>query len=227
MSPTRQQGGGLELRTLGIASLASLAAALIVSRFWINGTPIAAAVTPVIVAVVSELLNRPTEAIARRVTSERTALMPQATGAGSPAEHGEPERPTRVARDLEGGQPPVRVYRPEGRRRWGRIHPKIVALTAALAFLIAAAAFTLPELIAGQSLGKGDRRTTFWGGSDRDRGDEEPEPPAQTTQETAPEQEEAAPEEQQQTVPEEQPTTPSETTPETVPTVPAQPPEIP
>jgi hypothetical protein len=201
---TREEESRLQVRTLVIASLASLAAALITSRLWTAGTPIAAAVTPVIVTIVSELLHRPTAAIARRVTSERTAILPEAMGAGPPED--EDREPTRVARDLEGESPPMRVYRPQP-RRWGRIHPRIVVLTGLLAFAIAAAALTLPELIAGQSIGKSDRKTSLFGGRHRDDSEsQQPEP--------------------QRTAPEEQPeeTTPSETQPEEQPAPQAEPP---
>jgi hypothetical protein len=225
MPPTRAEESRLQVRTLLIASLASLAAALVVSQFWINGTPIAAALTPVIVAIVSEVLNRPTEAIAKRVTTERTALLPQAMGAGAPDEHPEDEQETGPVRDLEGEPAPVRVYRSPQRRGWGRIHPKVVAVTAALAFVIAAAALTLPELIAGQSLGKGDRNTTIFGGRDRDRDEPEAEPREQPAPQATQPEEEPPPDEDepQPTVPQEQPTAPTETAPLTVPTVPEQP----
>ncbi len=223
MASTREEESRLQVRTLIIASAASLAAALITSRFWVQGTPIAAALTPVIVTIVSELLNRPTEAIARRVTTDRTAILPEATGAGPPDDQG--EEPARAARDLEGEPAPVRVYRSERRSGWGRIHPKVVLVTAVLAFAIAAAALTLPELIAGESIGKGDRKTSLFGGRDRGNGDDEQQqPPDQTTpqQET----EESPPPE---TVTEEQPAPTSEqptpTTEEPSPTVPTVPEE--
>jgi hypothetical protein len=221
--PTREEEGRLSLRTLAIASLASAAAAIVVSQFWIAGTPIAAALTPVIVTLVSEMLHRPTEAVARRITTNRPALMAEAMGSGPPDEERvEDEAPT-VARDLEAEGGPVRVYRQgrDERRGWReRIHPRVVAVTAALAFLIAAAALTLPELIAGGSIGKRDGGTTLLGGGrDRDRDEpREPEQPApQDRPEEQPTTEEPAPEE---TEPEEVPP-PTETTPgETVPTTP-------
>jgi len=226
MAPTREEESRLQVRTLVIASAASLAAALITSRFWVQGTPFAAALTPVIVTIVSELLNRPTEAIARRVTTDRTAILPEATGAGPPDDQG--AEPARVARDLEGEPAPVRVYRPERRSRWGRIHPKVVALTAVLAFAIAAAALTLPELIAGESIGKGDRKTSLFGGRDRNDGADEQRAPEQTT----PQQEtEETPSAQTQTEEEPTPTTegPTPTTEDptlTVPTVPQEAPPV-
>jgi hypothetical protein len=225
MASTRDEESRLQVRTLAIASLASLAAAVITSRFWVQGTPLAAALTPVIVTLVSELLHRPTDAIARRVTTDRTAILPQATGAGAP--EARREEPTRVASDLEGEPDQVRVYRPERRRRWGRVHPKVVILTTLLAFAIAAAALTLPELIAGESLGKGDRKTSLFGGRGSDSKDREPDAaPQQTTPEQQTE-EEAPP--QTQTEEQPPPTTeePTPTTEEptlTLPTTPEAPP---
>ena len=81
----REEERHLSIRTLVIASIASATAALVTSQFWAGGTPFAAAVTPVIVTLVSELLHRPTQAIARRVTVERTAILPEAGAAAPPA----------------------------------------------------------------------------------------------------------------------------------------------
>jgi hypothetical protein len=211
--PTREEEGRLSVRTLVIASLASAAAAIVVSQFWIAGTPIAAALTPVIVTLVSEMLHRPTAVVARKLTTDRTAVMPEAMGAGAPGQEPVEEPPT-VARDFEAEGGPVRVYRPERPRR--RIHPKVVAITAGLAFLIAAAALTLPELIAGESIGKRNGGTTLFGsGRDRDRSDDGSE--EQPQEEPIPEEQ---PEQPESTVPEEEPP-PEETVPEeTVPTTP-------
>src|SRR4051794_25895494 len=95
-SREREEERHLSLRTLAIASLASASAAIVTSQFWAGGTPIAAAVTPVIVALVSEMLHRPTEAIARRITSERTAILPPHTLQKEPPPDGPPrEEPAR------------------------------------------------------------------------------------------------------------------------------------
>ena len=75
--------------------------------------------------------------------------------------------------------------------------------TAALAFVIAVVAVTVPELVAGGSAGGNEGRTTFFRGEE-DNLDREPD--SQTPQDTAPD-DEAKPEEQQE---EEQPTTPTE-----------------
>src|SRR4051794_3446426 len=58
-----QEGGGesLSLQTLLIAAAASAAAAVVVSHLWKGGTVIPAAMTPVPVAFVKELLPKPME----------------------------------------------------------------------------------------------------------------------------------------------------------------------
>src|SRR3954465_13755505 len=53
------------MRTLAIASAASLTAAMVTSRFFPPGTIYASALTPVIVAAVSEMLNRPVARVPR------------------------------------------------------------------------------------------------------------------------------------------------------------------
>lgn len=205
---TREEERRFNVRTLVIASLGSAAAAVITSQFWIAGTPIAAAMTPVIVALVSELLHRPTERIAERFTSETDAL-PEAAGAGPP-----PERPEPPARD-------VTLYtQPRRRLPW-----RTILVTGALAFAIGAAIITLPELIAGQSLGKGDGKTSILGENGRaNRDDEDEAVPQQEEQRTVTETVPAEPPETapQQTSPQSPPgrTTPEQTTP-TAPDVPA------
>ena len=62
-------GGGLSLQTLVIASLSSLAAALFIHEFWQGGAILGAAVTPVIVAIVSETLRKPVDAVRSRTTT--------------------------------------------------------------------------------------------------------------------------------------------------------------
>ena len=184
----------LSVRTLAVASISSVVAAIVVSQFWKGGTAPAAAVTPVIVSLVSELLHKPSQAITARVTSERTAVLPGGTGARAPAEKTEVAAGA-PAPDLKGSkpasqerQPPLResgeepvssdtsearepavTYhragangRPGG---GGRKFPvRIVAATAALAILIGAAILTVPELIAGDSVGKSSGGTTLFGG---------------------------------------------------------------
>lgn len=142
----------LNVRTLVIASIASAAAALITSQFWIRGTPIAAALTPIIVTLVSELLHRPTERIARRMTTETDAL-PEAAGA-------EPPPPSEETAPRPAPDPDFKVYR-SGSARRKRVAWATVLTTGLLAFVIAAVVLTVPELIAGGSLGGRDRATTL------------------------------------------------------------------
>lgn len=284
---SREQQRSLSVRTLAIASVASAVAALLTSLFWTRGTPIAAAITPVIVALVSELLHRPAEVISQRFTTETDAL-PEAAGAGPPpprqAREGEPARDdsetaveegpaaTAALRQAtreraaaaqtrqdagNGGRPPRSKMGevPPGARVYGsgsgsgsakRSLPwKPIALTAALAFVIGAGILTLPELIAGQSLGGGDRGTTYFGGgsrADRDRSgaadekepapkpDQDPQATPQDRPDPDPEAEQApAPEPKTRTAPEQKttttpPKTVQETAPEpTTPTPPARP----
>jgi hypothetical protein len=192
----REEQRRLSLRTLVIASLASLIAAIVTSRVSTVGTPIAAAVTPVVVALVSELLHRPTEYLAQRVTRDTEAL-PEAAGAGPPPPPeadklpdqapAEPGAEPKAAEPAAGPgaprtTPPVRVYRqrPSSPRR-RKIAVGVVVATGALAFAIAAAALTIPELIGGGSI-TGDRDTTLFGGRERD----EPEQREVTTPEEQP-----------------------------------------
>lgn len=174
----------LDIRTLAIASLASAGAAALTSQFWIKGTPIAAAVTPVIVALISEMLHRPTERITQRLAADAGTPMQAAGATGPPpAEQGEaapgPEGAPQPAIDS-----PVRVYR-NGRGR--RLALGAALVTGALAFATAALALSVPELITGNSLFNSDRRTTLGGAklapqsdpapNDNDRTGPQPAPP--------------------------------------------------
>jgi len=200
---TREEERRLNARTLAIASAASASAAAVTSQLWIAGTWIAAAVTPLIVALVSELLHRPTERLARAVTSDRPALvLDDAEETAAPTAHPDPDAPPLG---------PVRVYRqpaPAPTRR--RIAVKVVVWTTVLGLLIGAAALTAAELLAGQSLGRSDSATSLVGGKSRKKSSESesrtPAPAETTPTQTV-------------TTPEEQPTVtvtvPTETTPPT------------
>jgi hypothetical protein len=212
---TREEERRLNARTLAIASAASASAAAVTSQLWIAGTWIAAAITPLLVALVSELLHRPTARIARAITSDRPALVLDDADETAAAEaHPDPEAPPLG---------PVRVYRqpapaPVARRRFAL---RVVIVTTVLGLLIGAAALTAVELLAGQSLGKSDRATSLVGGksrktrstSDTDR--QTTAPAATTPEQTTP----TTPEEQETVTV----TAPTETTPPaTTPTTPAE-----
>jgi len=165
-SPGRSGQGGLSLQTVVIASLASATAAIVTSRLLPPGATIfTAAMTPVIVAFVSDLLHRP----ARRVTElreRRTAVLREPARAGGPPEA--PWAPIEEGLDSLRDEPALpssngAAARREYRRR--RIHPKWIAATATIAFVLAVGVLTIPELLFGGALGS-DRRTTVFGGSD-------------------------------------------------------------
>ena len=175
MSPRRSdQDGGTKLspQTLIVASLASLTAAIVTSTFWQRGTPITAAITPVIVALASEIYSRP----ARRITqlSARGAVrtrhaeessVRERVPTGAPPERGLPVRPPE---DSPLG--PMRVYRTEQRSSpIRRIHIRAALVTAAVAFAIAAAVLTLPELLFGGSVASHGKTTLFGGHTHKHR----------------------------------------------------------
>jgi hypothetical protein len=227
----REESSRLSLRTLVIASVASATAAVVTSQFWVRGTWIAAAMTPVIVALVQELLHRPTERIATRLTADRAALDPRPrrrAHAGVREELGAPREASAAERAAQreaersaraAAEAPVSVYG-RGPRRPTRRKVAIgaVAATGVLAFAVAAVALSVPELITGQSLGGGDNATTLFGGKARKKRTQETQPqtttPEQQRQQQSTQPEEQKPDEQpqQQTQPQE------ETTPTTPPT---------
>jgi len=216
---SREEERRLSIRTLIIASIGSALAAIITSQFWIRGTPIAAAVTPVIVALVSEILNRPTEKIAQRLTTDipavrpETDVLPEAAGAGPPPprEEWDPQ-PARELPQRTPDPPEYRVYRSAPANR--RLHWKVILTTAAIAFAIAAAVLTLPELVAGESVGEGNHKFTLWGGK---KNEQKQTPQGTQTQETQPGSDATDP---QKTVPELTPQ-PQQTTPAPDSTAPA------
>lgn len=169
--PKDDGGTKLSPQTLVIASLASLTAAIVTSTFWQRGTPLTAAITPVIVAVASELYSRP----ARRITELRSrSALPRSQRFTQVREHervpsGPRPRHADALRPPEGpelGQ--MRVYRTEQRSSpIRRVHIRAALVTAAVAFAIAIAVLTLPELVFGGSVAASNSRTTFFGGGTR------------------------------------------------------------
>jgi hypothetical protein len=173
--PDRKGGDGLSLRTLAIASAASMTAALVSSQLFPPGTVYASAVTPVIVAAVSEALRKPADRVSE-LAKQRRALVMQASraphGEEGGALRGAPDFAQGAAADEElgtvhgngtGEAPPITVY---GRTRKPRLlHPKAWIATGLAAFAIAAAVLTLPELIFGGAVASNHRTTYFGGGS--------------------------------------------------------------
>lgn len=143
------------METLLIASIASAVASFLASRVWGSGTLISAAVTPVVVALVSESLRRPVHAVAD--TARKLPSVPGAKDAdgASQGPGGEPvpADPSRSA--ATGTQAEAR-----GHPQW-----RWAVVTGLLAFAIVVAIFTVPDLLAGRSITGDGQPTTFFGGS--------------------------------------------------------------
>jgi hypothetical protein len=143
--------GGLSVATLLIAASASAAAAFVVPLFWQPGTILAAAMTPIIVAVVSEALRHP----AQRVGTVRPR---RATGSFDPLA----PPPEEDLAALTSRAAPRQVHRRRllTPRQW-----KLGLATGIAAFFVAVGVVTASDLLAGDSVTTGSR-TTLFGGSD-------------------------------------------------------------
>ena len=188
MAEGKRSGGGesLSLQTLVIAAAASATAAIVVSHVWREGTVIAAAMTPVIVSIVKELLARPMESelvkkpvqqVSSRIASGRRVAVGRGGGGAGTAPR-TPERyppaeppaarpdPGALNGDMTQGDPLMSPRRTYGRPRRGRrLHVKLAIVTGLLAFAIAAAVLTLPELLFGGAVTSHHSTTFFGGGS--------------------------------------------------------------
>lgn len=166
---------GLSVQTLIVAATASGAAAVIVSQFWEQGTILASAMTPVVVAIISELVRKPVESDRVRGSVRAASSFARPRSGRTPTVMAPPtpgidEGLKQREQGVEAG--PVKVYSSGSNRRPSangtgprrKLHLKIAVITGLIAFLIAAAALTLPELIFGGSVGGGDRNTTYFGG---------------------------------------------------------------
>jgi hypothetical protein len=148
--PPPPRRSGFNPLTLAIAAISSVVAAYVVSKVWSNGTLVATAMTPVVVAVVKEALERPAQKI--DVGVSRLSTVRQADPDALVVEEFEPGH--------EAEPNDVSVYSSRGGRKW-----KVAVVTGLLAFVVAAAAMTLPELVSGRSIFSGAERTTLFRGS--------------------------------------------------------------
>jgi hypothetical protein len=184
-SAEREEERRLNTRTLTIASVASASAAAVTSQLWIAGTWIAAALTPVLVALISEALHRPTERVARAWTAEREPRGSRAEPRAHSATRAEPTAvtgtagPVRVYRQTERGVTESERGRPTLAGR--RIPWRAVLLTAAAAFAIAVATITVIDLASTGSV-----NTTPLGrtGGSRAKGSDQPQPQKQKDQQS-------------------------------------------
>ena len=179
------KSGGLSLQTLVISSLAAVAAASLVPMFWQRGSLLATAITPIVVAIVSELLNRPAKAI--------TAVAPRVTRRSATGAAVRREQPTGVG--ARGGGPeqlpprredPFGLYEDERPRR--RYPLRLAVITGLLAAVIGAGVVTASELAVFHHQIGNDRRTTGLLGGKVHKSKATPTPtptPTETPTETA------------------------------------------
>jgi hypothetical protein len=187
---------GLSVQTLAISALAAVAAAVIVPMIWEKGTLIATAMTPVIVAVVSEALSKPAEKITavapkvvKRTATGAAVRDPQRFEPLPPRESTEVFEPLPPSeRDREQALPGDDPFGLRAEARRPGHHWRIAVATGVAAFAIAVAGLTMSELVLGGPATKSSGRTTFIGGGDDRKTEETPTatPSAEPT-ETTPE----------------------------------------
>ncbi|MEA2323949.1 MAG: hypothetical protein QOD81_3799, partial [Solirubrobacteraceae bacterium] len=162
MSHDREKGpSGVSVATLLIASASSLAAAIVVSRVWGGGTLIGAAVTPVIVALVSEGLRRPAQVVTTVRETRSARYDPVAEG-----RRGMSEGDLETARPARAGAGPQRtVHRAAARPARSRVRLGLAVATGLAAFVVAGVVLTGSELVFGNSaVSSSQKRTTYLGG---------------------------------------------------------------
>jgi hypothetical protein len=141
---------GIAFQTLAIASISSLAAAIVVHRLWSSGAIIGAAITPVIVSIVGEALRRPVD----RLSAVREG------GRKLPAGREHDVGPVSRQR----GDDPFGLWEADRRRgSRGRTWLVLGLVTGVIGFAIAAFFLTGSELVFGGSVA-GPRKTTIFGG---------------------------------------------------------------
>src|SRR4051812_6615456 len=197
----KQKSGGLSTQPLLISAAAAVAAATVAPLIWERGTILATAMTPVIVALVSEGLRKPVETVSsvaprvarRSGTGAAVRRYDPAAARARDAERvgakGEgPERFDPLPPHLREDAPSVRDDDPFGLRqaqRTPRPRLKIALITGALAFVIAAGVVTASELALFGGSVAGDRRTSLLGGGKGESSQDEkatPTPTATATQ---------------------------------------------
>jgi hypothetical protein len=174
VSPEQKNGGGsgLSLQTLLISSFSAVAAAIVVPMFWQKGSLAATALTPIIVALATEALNRPAERIktvAPRVTRRTAtgAAVRNRTPSGVGARGEGPEQVT--PHDGISPEDPFGL-RAAQRPRRARRPLKIALATGGLAFVIGAGVVTASELaVFGHAVGKSSKETGLFGGTTHKR----------------------------------------------------------
>jgi hypothetical protein len=226
VSDEQRKQSGLSLRTLLIAAAASAIAALVIPLVWRPGTVFAAAMTPVIVAIVTELLHRPVETVssvaARRPARGAEVLDEPFDEPFDPLAPPSAQELETLPQTTAGRRAVHRKRRPLTGRQW-----KLALATGLAAFAVVAAIFTATELLAGEAV-TGGARTTFIGGSDNKSDSDKPAQQDEQRDRQRQEQEEPTPEPTAtpETTATPEPTVSPEATPTVTPTqtpVPAEP----
>jgi hypothetical protein len=168
-SPRAASGGGIDMQTLWITAAASAAAAYVCSQIWAPGTLAAAAFTPVLVAIIKEGLAKSTKAVTQAVPVRGVVRSARPEGP-QPYDPDEPPTPTPPAPGEDAAERVSQLgeiqYHGTGRGTRGL---RVAIVTGLLGFVIAAAIFTVPELVAGGSAAGGGRGTTIFGGTKHKR----------------------------------------------------------
>jgi hypothetical protein len=155
-----EKKSGISIQTLAISAAAAVAAAIVVPMIWERGTLIATAMTPVIVALVSEALSKPAD----RLTAATKTVRRSATGASVRSPEFDPLPPGERAEAVREDDPYGLRGKPPARHHW-----KLALATGAVAFVIAAVFLTTSELVLGGPATRDSGRTTLiGGGSDRE-----------------------------------------------------------
>jgi hypothetical protein len=206
VSTDSKQESGLSITTLVIASCSSLVAAAVVSRVWGGGTLVGAAVTPVIVALVSEGLKKPATVISTVRETRPRRYDPVAEG-----RRGVREGDLAMASRTRPAPQRERSIHRAGRRAPRR--PLILAVaTGLVAFAIAAVLLTGSDLVLGRSVTGTGQRTTLFSGSSTDTKKKDKSDTTTTEKKTTP---------SDTTPTQTTPTTPTSTTPMQTTTTPA------
>lgn len=176
------KGSGLSIRTLLISSASAVVAALVVPLVWEKGTLVATALTPIVVAIAGNLLEKPvSKAASIRIVGQDEALD---TGPDEDSEKPRVLRPGEIDNPLpkeatlilpdgiDLDEPATAAVHGEpagtGKGRLARLRPRltrrrvrIAVATGALGFLIGGGFLTFSELVAGGSISL-DKRTTLF-----------------------------------------------------------------
>lgn len=170
-SSSSSLGGGIDLGTLIITALASAAAAFTTSKVWAPGTLASAAFTPVLVALIKEAIARPAKAVTQVVPVRGVVRSTPSHGEAEPYAPPPPAPEALLDRVAQQGEISYHSSGPSASaRRW-----RLAIITGLLGFAIAAAVFTVPELVGGKSV-SGGGGTTLFGGQHQTRAQ-----PTQTT----------------------------------------------